>query len=281
MAGAFLRNFFVRYVPTRFYRAIKRMALRISERKSRLPSSRIPPPSRTFVYGADQEFKIIGQEFLGYFIQLGGLKPEHKVLDIGCGIGRVALALADYISAGGEYRGFDIARDGITWCRENITARKPNFTFEAVDVYNKTYNPSGRLRAAEFSFPYPDGYFDFVYTTSVFTHMLPDDMAHYLAESARVMKPGGRCLHTFFLLTPESEALIEQGASLFDFHYQLADCRTVSRMEPEKAVAYNEEFIRELYARHKLNIIAPIHYGNWCGRRKYLSGQDIVLAEKA
>ena len=47
-------------------------------------------------------------------------------------------------------------------------------------------------KASEYTFPYEDGEFDVVVLTSVFTHMLPDDVAHYLDEIARVLKPGGR-----------------------------------------------------------------------------------------
>lgn len=284
MPNQFMKSFFIRYVPTRFYRAFKSLALRASDFRDTLLGSRnalIPPASKTFVYGVDPDFKVIGAEFLKHFTDLGGLKPNHKVLDIGCGTGRIALSLTGYLSREGEYRGFDIIRAGITWCRENITPRYPEFHFEAVDIYNKTYNPRGKCSAADFKFPYHDDYFDFVYTTSVFTHMLPADMENYLAESARVMKRGGRCMHTFFLINDEALPLMAQSAAIFNFIYKREGYLTVSKIEPEKAVAYDEPCIRALYKKYQLKIIEPIHYGNWCGRKKSLSGQDVVVAEKA
>jgi ubiquinone/menaquinone biosynthesis C-methylase UbiE len=279
-----MQNFFIRYVPTRFYRMLKSFVLRPADiRAVRLGTRNalIPPASKTFVYGVDPDFKVIGAEFLRHFTELGGLKPNHKVLDIGCGIGRIALSLTGYLSREGEYRGFDIIRDGIAWCRENITPRHPNFHFEAVDIYNRTYNPRGKQSAADFKFPYRDGYFDFVYTTSVFTHMLPADMENYLAESARVMKRGGRCIHTYFLANDDALARMAQGAAIFSFIYKREGYLTVSRIEPEKAVAYDESSIRALYEKCRLKIMEPIHYGNWCGRKDCRSGQDIVAAEKA
>lgn len=282
MPSNLMKNFFIRYVPTRFYLAMKRIALRLSEARAARRDGRnplIPPANKTFVYGVDQDFTVMGAEFLKHFIALGGLKPDHRALDIGCGIGRIAMSLTGYL-AGGEYRGFDIIGDGIAWCRDNITPRHPNFRFEAVDIYNKTYNPGGRLAAAEFKFPYPDAYFDFVYTTSVFTHMLPADLENYLAESARVMKRGARSMHTFFLVNEESAALAAKGIAAFDFAYRLDGCLAVSRIEPEKAVAYEETRVRELYAKCGLTILEPVRYGNWCGRSEYLSGQDIIIAEK-
>ena len=284
MPSQFMKNFFVRYVPTRFYRAFKSFALRPSDIRAALLGTRnslIPPVSKTFVYGVDPDFKVIGAEFLKHFTDLGGLKPNHKVLDIGCGIGRIALSLTGYLSREGEYRGFDIIRDGITWCRENITPRYPQFHFEAIDIYNRTYNPRGKRSAADFKFPYHDDYFNFVYTTSVFTHMLPADMENYLAESARVMKRGGRCMHTFFLINDDALCLMAQGAAIFNFIYKREGYLTVSKIEPEKAVAYDEPCIRALYKKYQLKIIEPIHYGNWCGKKEGLSGQDIVAAEKA
>lgn len=284
MPGQFMKNFFMRYVPTRCYRAFKRIALRAADiRAARLGTRNplIPPASKTFLYGADPDFTVIGAEFLGHFTGLGGLKPNHKVLDIGCGIGRVAFSLTGYLAREGEYRGFDIIADGIAWCRENITPRHPNFHFEAVDIYNKTYNPRGKFSAATFRFPYQDNYFDFVYTTSVFTHMLPADMERYLAESARVMKRGGRCMHTFFLINDEALRLMVSETAVFNFIYKCEGYRTVSRIEPEKAVAYDEPAIRALYEKYQLKISEPIRYGNWCGRKEYLSGQDVVVAEKA
>ena len=40
--------------------------------------------------------------------------------------------------------------------------------------------------------------------------MLPDDVAHYLEEIGRVMKPGGRTMITWFLLNDEVERLLEE-----------------------------------------------------------------------
>ena len=36
------------------------------------------------------QFVLASTEFLGYFIQLAGLKPSEDVLDVGCGVGRMA-----------------------------------------------------------------------------------------------------------------------------------------------------------------------------------------------
>lgn len=81
---------------------------------------------------------------------------------------------------------------------KNITPKYPNFNFQLADIYNKMYNPQGKYKASDYKFPYANETFDFVFLTSVFTHLLPQDMERYLSEIARVLKKNGRCFITFF-----------------------------------------------------------------------------------
>src|SRR5438874_4060962 len=76
----------------------------------------IPPASMIFVGSGD--FRQIGRVFRDYFIELGDLQPGDRVLDIGCGIGRMAIPLTKYLSKNGEYWGIDIVKHGIDWCQE-------------------------------------------------------------------------------------------------------------------------------------------------------------------
>ena len=65
-----------------------------------------------------------------------------------------------------------------------------------------------------------------------------------------------------------------------DFRYNYENYRVVNATSPEEAVGYEENFILNLYRKHGLKITYPIHYGSWCGRHKFLSYQDIVVACK-
>ncbi len=239
----------------------------------------LTPPRRLIFVGRGR-FLEIGNEFTEYFKQLVDLKPNQRVLDVGCGIGRIAIPLTKYLSADGSYDGFDIVPQGIAWCREKISARYPNFRFQLADIRNSEYNPRGAKTAAEFRFPYEDRSFDFVFLTSVFTHMLPADVENYLSEMARVLRPGGRCLATWFLLNPESKALLADGRATVDFRHTIEGCLITDRDAPEAAVAYEEARVMEMYARAGLVIDPPVRYGSWCGRSDYLSFQDICIVRR-
>jgi SAM-dependent methyltransferase len=238
-------------------------------------------PPESLIYVGSGEFKETGEEFLKYFIELAGLKPFNSVLDAGCGIGRMAIPLTGYLDIRGRYEGFDVMDHGIKWCQGHITRRYPNFNFQLVDIYNQGYNPKGKWRASEYRFPFEDSTFDLVCMTSVFTHMLPADMENYFCEVARVLKPGGRSLITFFLLNIESLDLIHRKVSTRAFDYQMNGYCTTNPSEPEEAIAYPEAHIRGLYQEYGLNISQPIRYGSWPGREAFLSYQDIVIAEKS
>lgn len=238
----------------------------------------IPPRSMIFIGQGD--FIKIGEEFKDYFIELGNLRPTDRILDVGCGIGRMAIPLTGYISEAGEYWGFDIVKSGITWCQKRISPRYRNFHFLHSDVYNKHYNPGGKIRAQEFTFPFEDRSFDFVFLTSVFTHMLRPDLENYLGEIARVLRPGGTCLITFFLLNEEARRRMRSGRSTIDFRYEIDGCVTADQDTPEEAIAYEESFVKHLFERHGLQIAGPIHYGSWCGRQTFLTYQDLIIAKK-
>lgn len=244
----------------------------------------IPPTRMIFVGHGD--FRAIGFEFLRYFVEFGGLTPDEDVLDVGSGIGRMALPLANYLKRG-SYRGFDTVESGVEWCRKNITAKHPNFQFDHADIYNKMYNPKGQYAASEYRFPYDDRSFDFVILTSVFTHLLPTDARHYISEISRVLRPGGRVLGTWFLLNDESRALIASGqtkrpiAHPFDAEGVQPGQVTVQNPQvPEGAVAYDEALVRSMFAGVGMDVVEPIRWGSWCGRREFVSYQDLLIAKR-
>jgi ubiquinone/menaquinone biosynthesis C-methylase UbiE len=247
-------------------------------RRSGLPPSRIMLPqfgtrdAETFHDGARWMVRTLKEKC--------GLRPDGRVLDVGCGAGRLAFGLLDYLGEEGGYDGLDVDAESISWAQDHVAARHPNFRFLVADVRNRQYNPEGGLHAGGYRFPYDDRSFDVAFLHSVFTHLLPEDLENYLREIGRVLQPGGWSHISYYLLNDESRELSAEGTGGPDFHHDFGVYRSISRETPEYSVAYEEEYLRELYARCGHELVEPVHYGTWCGREGLENYQDIIVARR-
>jgi SAM-dependent methyltransferase len=240
----------------------------------------MPPKRKIAPVVSPWNFKEIGFELSRQMIELGRLKPQDRVLEVGCGIGRAAIALTKYLNGQGSYVGFDVISSAISWCQKNITPRCPRFHFQLADIYNRAYNPKGKYKAAEYRFPFADESFDYIFLTSVFTHLLPKDLENYFSQIARVLKRGGNTFITYFLIDEVSSGLMKEGKSMFNFSYNLGGYFSTDLHTPESAVAYDEKFILNVYEKYGFQILDPIHRGSWCGRANARCGQDTIIAVK-
>jgi len=106
------------------------------------------------------------------------LRPGVRVLDWGCGSGRVALQLLERQEL--DLHGCDVDPEAIEWLRRVA--------------------PGGewRFRVSGFAPPlsYPDDSFDVVYAASVFTHLNQADQLAWLRELKRLLAPEGAALLT-------------------------------------------------------------------------------------
>jgi SAM-dependent methyltransferase len=123
----------------------------------------------------------------------------RSLLDFGCGCGRTARRLIQQRPRPERYVGLDLHKDMIRWCRDNLAPHAPGFEFRHHDVFNAAYNP-GRRKPQTRSFGVEPGAFSLVEAHSVFTHLVPDQIAHYLGEVARALEPGGVFRSTWFFL---------------------------------------------------------------------------------
>jgi SAM-dependent methyltransferase len=252
-------------------RARTSMRLRALDARDRVAGrgGRLVPPRRLQFVG-EGDFVAVGDEFLSHLVGLCGLRPEDRVLDVGCGIGRLARALTGYLSVDGAYAGLDVNADGIEWCRRRY-AHFPQFSFVHADVRNARFNPAGAGAAVAYEFPFDDGSFDVAVLVSVLTHLTADAALHYLGQVRRVLAPGGRMLATFFVLDPEAPAPALAFGPVAD------GMAVVDPALPEEAVAYESEWLLEALRAAGLDLV-ELHPGLWTGREDGLSFQDVVVA---
>ncbi len=124
---------------------------------------------------------------------------NERVVDIGCGHGRMALACCNTEV---EYFGLDVIPEMIDWAT-NAFRPWPNIHFIDLGIMNGRYNPAVGHAAETLILPFPAASVDIVLAISLFTHLERwSAAAHYLKQIRRIMKPGGRLLSTWFLSPP-------------------------------------------------------------------------------
>jgi SAM-dependent methyltransferase len=243
----------------------------------------VPPKHLYELIGSNsaEHFIKLGQHFFDLFVKYADLKPSDRVLDVGCGCGRMAVPLTKFLTTG-SYEGFDIVPELIDWCKNTITPKHPKFQFQMMDLYSSAYNREAKKKASELKFPYPDNSFDLTFLTSVFTHMLPEDMIQYTREIVRTLKPGGRAVITYFILNGESMRLKDRGESSIKLPYPYMDGQVWvhSLASPEDIVAYPEKTVRRVLKENGLKLREPILYGFWCGRKSDVTFQDVTVSIK-
>ncbi len=242
----------------------------------------VPPKDLRLWVGPFEDERLfleLGGETVSLMESMGKLRSKDSVLDVGCGSGRVALALANVLSPKGRYTGFDVGLPPIRWCQENIQSRYPNFHFSHIDVRHPGYNPEGRLSPEQVRFPVETESVDLAVLSSIFTHLLPSAVQAYTREIARVLRSGGRSLISFLLMNKAAEQAVINGTTIFDFGTWLGPCATFAPDEPTKGVAYLEDYAFGVLQTNGLQVEA-VCYGNWRNFRSYEIEHDWVAVVK-
>ena len=121
-----------------------------------------------------------------------GLKPDSRVIDVGCGAGRLTSQLARYPQL--RYTGVDVVPELLDYTRRKVA--RPDFRLELIAGNN---------------IPAPAGEADIVTFFSVFTHLLHEESYAYLEEAHRVLAPGGVVIFSFFEFAVESQWGVFEG----------------------------------------------------------------------
>jgi SAM-dependent methyltransferase len=239
------------------------------------PSLRLPPKRdlRLFVWD------FLPEAYLGLklLVNDAGLRRDESVLDIGCGPGRIPYVLSYFLSARGQYEGIDpVTR----WIRHNQSvfhSRFRNFRFKQLSIQNPLYNPKGTVKAAKVRLPYGNDTFDVVFLGSVLQHNQAKVAKHYLSEIARILRPGGRCLITCFLLDRD-RAQPRRSKEALSFPHALKDCWANNTTLPETGIAFLERDFCQWAADQELLIQKKVR-GSWHGPSAKLY-QDMVILKK-
>jgi SAM-dependent methyltransferase len=180
-----------------------------------------------------------GYDLWMYALGNGYVNFESNILEIGCGAGRRTHIMRDYRfyhdGYSGKYIAVDIDSEAIRWNREHFD---PRFEFVVSSQSSETYgvrNPGN----SEFRAPCDDASVDFMFGTSVLTHLLEDEMAQYFREGARVLKPGKKMMMSCYCVDFPSDPCRKR----FTFGHQIGNSFVENARAPESAVAYESAFL--------------------------------------
>jgi SAM-dependent methyltransferase len=149
-------------------------------------------------YREDDFYVRSGEATVRLLDKLCGITEEARVLDIGCGCGRLLTGILSTLGGIREYVGIDVDRQAINWAKRRLEDPELGIRFERIDVLNERYNPKGSSIRSDRILPLGDGRFDRVVLLSVFSHMRLGDIRRYLEEIRRVLAPGGRVFLSLF-----------------------------------------------------------------------------------
>ncbi len=273
---------FRQYVPSilkRVVRAIYYFAMDTYRAITNTQPPLTPPLMTSFLVGGG-DFHGIGNALKADLLRETELNASSTVLEIGCGYGRVAVALTKLLNLPGRYDGIDIVAPAIKWCLREIGSRYSNFRFFHADISNPYANKGIGQDASSYRIPFQDSTYDIVFLTSVFSHMRPAEIGAYLREISRVLKPGGQCYATYYLVDDFAQSQIASKSASQNFKYDFGDFLSTNKRIPEQTIAVSEHLVRAFYEKANLIVSEPIKYGLWANRPQYHGYQDLIVATK-
>ena len=140
----------------------------------------VPTDDQLLQYGVDWDLVIKHAEILGPQVLnelcrvIGGDLCEKKILDFGCGLGRISLKMYDLIKQ--PTHACDVNQFSTDWLSKQLPE---------IDIQNTGFKPP---------LPYDDETFDAIFSISIWRHLHPKMQIPWLVELRRILKPGGYAL---------------------------------------------------------------------------------------
>jgi SAM-dependent methyltransferase len=145
---------------------------------------RRPPSSEWHRRAVGGKWDEIGQLQFDFLVG-EGLRPEHYLLDVGCGSLRGGVHFVKHLEPGHYF--------GIDQSAELLAAGESELERAGVTGKHPTL-----VAGSDFAVGDLGQSFDFVLAQSVFTHLPFNRIVRCVAEVDRVLQPGGRFFATFF-----------------------------------------------------------------------------------
>jgi ubiquinone/menaquinone biosynthesis C-methylase UbiE len=185
---------------------------------------------RCAIQGLMSEFESTDEERLARLFDLWRILPGQRVLEPGCGSGRLTARLARIVGHSGAVIGFDLSTEML-----RIASRR------------KLPGHTALVRASVASIPVADAGFDRVICFNAFPHF--EDVESATAEMKRVLRPGGR----LWIAHLECREVVNQR------HTEAADAVGGHLLPPSTALA-------DLLKRHGFKILlCEESSGYWVG----------------
>ena len=265
-----------RYAPRALVNFAWNLASDLQELPVRLSDPR-PRPWRTMYNVGGGDFYETGDRFFDSFRDAVDLKTDDHVLDLGCGVGRLARPICAYLDKDGRYTGFDISEKALTYARKTVSG-SCQMAFHHADLANAEYRTTG-ASAQSYRFPAQDASVDAALATSLFSHLKAEVAEAYLAETGRVLKPGGRILLTAFIVEAEDLPVLEAGQARLKLQAMGKGVYAADPRHPERAIGFDRSLFESWVKAAGLAIESRVP-GDWRGQMAQQDYQDRLVLKR-
>ena len=125
---------------------------------------------------------------------------DKKILDVGCGNGRLPIALTGEDIHIKTYTGIDIVPEAIEFCKKAFV-KYPHYNFFHIPIQNNRYAPNQKMNLDEVELPEYD--YDIIVANSVFTHLGGfSNAVVYLKKLKNALVDNGLLYATWFKSPP-------------------------------------------------------------------------------
>jgi SAM-dependent methyltransferase len=241
-----------------------------------------------WVGGMDPE--VIGDACAAILGRYVIIDSRSKLLDFGCGVGRVLLSVLKRVPEVGRITGFDILPQAIAFC-DTIARSFSQTSFELIQGRNEHYDrfiAKAGVSTAKSHASLQSQYaseFTAAYAFSVFTHVEMADFRSLLKLLCNLLEPGGTLLFTAFLLTPFARHSILCGKTMLPLRDSVTEAQgnilIANRADRLGFIAFDLGLVEQMVFDAGL-IITHVEHGSWAGGNVYFSPsmQDVIICRR-